>query len=77
MRPQTSALSSPERRFAHIVHNLGVVVGCGYAELVGQHFDLVVNATSASLRSTRNCRRWGRNSTPKSRVSTRFAPARR
>ena len=32
-------------RFAH----LGPVVGCGYDELAGQSFDIVINATSASL----------------------------
>jgi shikimate dehydrogenase len=34
------------RRFA--AH--GPVIGCGYAELAGERFDLVVNGTSASLR---------------------------
>ena len=29
---------------------LGPVVGCGYDELAGQSFDIVINATSASLR---------------------------
>jgi len=32
-------------RFAH----LGPVIGCGYDELAGQSFDIVINATSASL----------------------------
>ena len=32
----------------HFAH-LGPVVGCGYDELAGQSFDIVVNATSASL----------------------------
>jgi shikimate dehydrogenase len=32
-------------RFAH----LGPVSGCGYEELAGQSFDIVINATSASL----------------------------
>lgn len=32
----------------HFAH-LGPVVGCGYDELAGQSFDIVINATSASL----------------------------
>ena len=29
--------------------DLGPVLGCGYPDLNGQHFDLIINATSASL----------------------------
>lgn len=35
----------------HFAH-LGPVVGCGYDELAGQTFDIVINATSASLTGT-------------------------
>lgn len=37
-----------KERFSH----LGKVVGCGYEDLAGQTFDIVINATSASLSGT-------------------------
>ncbi len=38
-------------KLAKIGSTKGNVRGCGYAELVGQTFDVVFNATSASLRA--------------------------
>jgi len=37
-----------KERFSH----LGTVFGCGYEDLAGQSFDIVINATSASLSGT-------------------------
>lgn len=39
------------RELAAQVAAVGHTVGCGYADLAGQRFDIVVNATSASLRA--------------------------
>lgn len=42
--------ASKAEELAQDFHDLGSLKGCGFGDLAGQHFDLIINGTSASLR---------------------------